>query len=293
MYGHRLTRSRTRLLAAFGVGGLVVATSATAAIVAAPGAGASGSPDLSIAQQISGSTQKGHTFDTFVVKNHGGATASSVNVELFFTTKSTWRNSYSGSVRCEVMPAPKGYDDATGCQLTSSLAAGASVSFKADISGTAGAAFTSLAEVGDFQGDSNYSNNTSTRATYFGPATDLAVAGSDQVGTTHGHATANITVVNRGPNDAQHLQVVSELTNASGAVAYGHGGSCQIVPAAAGYSLASSCVVDLLKTGANYKIRYDVTGTSGKVVKVVTTATSYGTDPNSKNNKITRRSKAK
>src|SRR3954466_13430377 len=92
-------------------------------LVSAATANAARHPDLRISQRISGSTTKGHTFDTITVKNKESASASHANILIYTTTSSGLGELFStgaGGV-CEVMPAPKGYGYAAACQVPGSI----------------------------------------------------------------------------------------------------------------------------------------------------------------------------
>jgi hypothetical protein len=290
------TRSTTRArLAALGTIGALAGMTTLALLVTATGpAQATSSPDLKITQFISGSTQSGHAFDTFTIKNNGSAAASHVNMQMYTTVSGAFGDIFvSGSIVCEVMPVPAPYNFGTACQVSGSIAAGASVSFKADFSGTPGNKFTNLATVGEYQGDANNADNKSTVSSWFGIRADLALAGTAKSGPKKGHLTAVTTVVNRGPNKAVHLQEAVEVKNVSGATATGSSGSCQVIAPATGYDFAFTCVKDGLFAHKAWKITFDYRGTSGKKATMVTTISSLTKDPNSKNNKITRVAKLK
>jgi len=281
------TRRRIAVLAAAAstAGLAVVATG----VVPAATANAAGHPDLRITQRISGSNTKGHAIDTITIKNHGTASASAVNVQMYTTTSSSFTDVFvGGAAVCEVMPAPKGYPYATACQITGSIAAGKSVSLKGDFGGTAGVKFTNLATVGEFQGDASYKDNRSSLTSWFGPRADLAVSGTAKPGTKKGHLTAVTTVVNHGPNNAVNIQEVVEVKNLNGALGSGTTGSCQTIPPATGYQFAFSCVRSSLNTGQAWKITFDYTGTSGKTATMKTTVTSQTKDPYTKNNTMTK-----
>jgi hypothetical protein len=191
------------------------------------------------------------------------------------------------------MPAPAGYSDATACQFSGSITAGHSASFKGDFSGPVGAKFTTLATVGEFQGDANVKDNSSTVTSWFGPRANLGVGGTAKPGTKTGHLTAVTTVVNRGPNTAENLQEVVEVKKLNGALGSGSSGSCQTVPPASGYDFAFSCVKNSLAQGGAWKITFDYTGHSGDTATMVTTVTSQTKDPFTNNNKMTRTAKVK
>jgi hypothetical protein len=269
----------------------VLAVTGLATVVATTGtANAAGQPDLSITQTISGGTEAGQTFDRFTVVNHCTATASHINVELLITTKSHgFLISYAGPGTCEIMPAPAPYNFASACQFTDSLGAGDSVTSSAVMTGTAGKAFTALAEVGLFQPDSNVANNHSTVSSYFGIRADLAVRGTAKVGTKSGHATAVTTVVNRGPNTSSALQQTVEIKKAKSVSVSGTPHStCQIIPAASGYNLAASCVTSKLTNRQKWVLTFDYHGTSRKRIVIVTKVTALTKDPVTTNNTMTR-----
>ena len=287
MISNAAPRRRIAVLATTAAAGGLALVATT--LVASPAANAAGHPDLKITQRISGSTTKGHTFDTITIKNHGTASASSVNIQLYTTTTSAFTDVFvGGAAVCEVMPAPKGYPYATACQITGSIAAGKSVSLKGDFGGTAGVKFTNLATVGEFQGDASYTDNRSSVTSWFGPRADLAVSGTAKPGTKKGHLTAVTTVVNHGPNNAVNIQEVVEVKNLNGALGSGTTGSCQTIPPATGYQFAFSCVRSSLNTGQAWKITFDYTGTSGKTATMKTTVTSQTKDPYTKNNAMTK-----
>jgi hypothetical protein len=288
LIGVNVRTRATRRVALLAV--LAAAIGGGLAALGSENAAAAGQPDLAITQHISGSSQPGHLFDTLFIRNNGTAAATHVNIEILETmaSSSPFGDVFSGGASCEVMPAPAPYDYATACQLVDPIAAGAAQSLKGDFSGTTGVKFTTLAQVGEFQADANRKDNSSSRTTYFGPGADLRVRGTLKTGTKKGHATGVVHVGNRGPNDASSVQEVLEMKHVSGAKATG-GGSCQIIPAAKGYSLAASCVRASLVTGSVWTLTFDFAGTSGKRITVVTSATSQTTDPNPANNKITRR----
>ncbi len=279
------TRRRVAVLAAATIG--VAAIGAN--LLSSQAADASGRPDLKISQRISGSTKSGHTIDTITVRNHGSATASAVSIQLYANTNGPFGDTFTGGAgTCEVIPAPKGYDYGTACQFSASIGAGKSASFIGDFSGTVGAKFTNLATVGDLQGDPNYKDNQSTVTSWFGRRADLRVVGTAKPGTKKGHVTAVTTVVNRGPNNASHIQEVIEVKHMASVVASGTG-TCQIVPPAAGYNLAFSCVRSGLNTGQAWKLTFDYRGgTSGQTATMKTMVSSFVKDPNSKNNTMTK-----
>jgi hypothetical protein len=286
--------TRTRL-AALGTAATLAGMTTLALLVTASGsAQASSQPDLKIKQFISGSSQSGHAFDTFTIKNNGSATASHVNMQMYTTTNSAFGDIFtSGPIVCEVMPVPAPYNYGTACQVTGTIAAGGSVKFKADFGGTAGVKFTNLATVGEFQGDANVKDNSNTVSSWFGPRADLALAGTAKSGPKNGHLTAVTTVFNHGPNKASHLQEAVEVKNVTGAHATGSSGSCQTITPATGYDFAFTCVKDALDAHHAWKITFDYSGTSGKSATMVTTISSLTKDPNSNNNKITRVAKLK
>jgi hypothetical protein len=274
---------------------LFAAAAGTAGAVLSTGtAAAATQPDLAISQRVSGSSQHGHTLDTITIRNGGTASATHVNVEMLTTTSGPFTDvAISGQVACEVMPAPPPYDFATACQVSSSIDPGAAAAIKFDFGGTAGAKFTNLAQVGEFQADGNIKNNTSTLSSWFGPGADLALSGTAKTGTVRGHATTVTTAVDHGPNDASSLQETIEAKSVSSATAHGTTGSCQVIAPATGYSFAAACVTNSLATGAKWTLTIDYHGTSGKTMTVVTKITSLTKDPNTANNTITKKAKLK
>jgi hypothetical protein len=287
------TNARPIRFTAIGTALALLSATAVALLASSGTASATGHPDLKITQHISGSSQSGHTFDTITVKNNGSLKARYVSLQLYTNTGGSFDNSYSGHVTCEVMPAPTGYSDATACQFVDSISAGDSASFKGDFSGPVGAKFTTLATVGDFEGDANYNDNRSTVTSWFGPRANLGVGGTAKPGTKTGHLTAVTTVVNRGPNTAENLQEVVEVKKLNGVLGSGSSGSCQTVPPASGYDFAFSCVKNSLAQGGAWKITFDYTGHSGDTATMVTTVTSQTKDPFTNNNKMTRNAKVK
>jgi hypothetical protein len=285
---------RTHLAALGTVATLAGMTTLALLVTATGSAQATSSPDLKVSQFISGSSQSGHTIDTFTIKNNGSGTASHVNMQMYTNTAGPFGDIFtSGPIVCEVMPAPAPYNYGTACQVSGTIAHGDSVKFKADLSGTAGAKFTNLATVGEFQGDANVKDNQNTVTSWLGTRADLALAGTAKSGPKDGHLTAVTTVVNHGPNSASHLQEAVEVKNVSAAHATGASGSCQVIAPATGYDFAFTCVKDALAAHRSWKITFDYSGTSGKTATMVTTISSLTKDPNSNNNKITRVAKLK
>lgn len=270
------------------------AAGAASVLISTGSASAAGRPDLAISQQVSGSTQRGHTYDTITIRNRGTASATHVNVEMLTSMSGPFTDvAISGPVVCEVMPPPPPYNYATACQVNGTLDSGAAIAFKFDFGGTVGAKFTNLAQVGEFQGDADGKNNSSKLTSWFGPRADLAVSGTAKTGTVRGHATTVTTVVNHGPNDASSIQETVEAKNVSGATAHGATGSCQVISPAPGYSFAAACVTNSLATGATWTITIDYHGTSGTTMTVATKVTALTKDPNPANNNMTRRAKLK
>jgi hypothetical protein len=270
----------------------VLAVTGLATVVATTGtAQAAGQADVSISQRISGGTKNGETVDRFTITNHGTATASRANVELLLTSPTPgFAITFTGPVFCEVMPAPPPYNYATACQVTGTLGTGASVSASADMTGKSGDRFTSLAEVGIFQPDSNFANNHNTVSSYFGIRSDLAVSGTTKVGKQAGHATAVTTVINRGPNNASSLQETVEVKHASEVkvAADTLASTCQTIPAATGYDLAASCVTSKLANRQKWVLSFNYGGARGAKITIVTKVTSLTTDPAAANNTMTK-----
>ena len=94
MISNAAPRRRIAVLATTAAAGGLALVATT--LVASPAANAAGHPDLRITQRISGSTAKGHTFDTITIKNHGTASASSVNIQLYTTTTSAFTDVFVG-----------------------------------------------------------------------------------------------------------------------------------------------------------------------------------------------------
>jgi hypothetical protein len=262
--------------------GLLVATTGTAT--------AATTADISVSQRIAGASASGSTLDVVTVHNAGSATANSI--EAVYLMKSSVR-SYSvrssTSTPCQIEPAPPGYLSMVTCPL-GSLASGHSVVDTLTYSGTAGAAFSVTASIGDGSpADPKFANNTSTISSYFGPRADLRLAGTLKAGTTAGTAVAVTSVRNHGPNSAAALQEIIEIksTHVSTvrATASTPAASCQFVPAASGYDLAVACVTNSLATNALWTIKFTYTGTKGSALTAKSTVTANAPiDPVTSNN---------
>jgi hypothetical protein len=249
---------------------------------------AAGGADLSIRQAFSGSSTSGKTIDTVTIHNAGPDTATNINYSKFLATTSSTVTVTSNAGVCEFMPPPssawKLFD---ACQV-GSLAAGGNIVITVTWGGTAGLAFTSTVTVGSAVVDPNSSNNISTASSWYGPRADLKLTQTAAVGATSGKATFVHTIVNRGPNTANALQVVIEVKVTGGLSATYTAkplSSCQTIPPATGYQFAFACTTNSLATGATWTLTGTYTGTPGAAVSVKTTVSANSPpDPVTTNN---------
>jgi Domain of unknown function DUF11 len=278
--------------AAAAVAALALGGAATILVVTSPAA-ASGRPNLAIRQTMSTGSTNGETTDTIRLHNIGSATATNVNVAIYLkTTASLGEHLVGTAFNCEIMPAVSGFKSVIGCQLIASLKARRAKNLVIELSGAAGTRFTSTATVGVLnQDDSNYSNNTSTRTSYFGPRAELGASGTAVPGSTTGTVKAVTTVVNHGPSKAIGLQLIVEIQSSDfqsvGATAPST--SCQIIPPGAGYQAAASCVIDSLGVTKKWVLTFTYTGLAGGPIVVKSTVSANRpADPVSSNNSFTK-----
>ena len=238
---------------------------------------AAGSANLSVRQAFSGSSTSGKTVDTVTIHNAGPDTATNINYSKFLATASNVFTVTSNVGVCELMPPPsttwKLFD---ACQV-GSLAAGGNIVITVTWGGTAGAAFTSTVTVGSAVVDPTSSNNISKASSWFGPRADLHLSQSGSIGSTAGKAKFVHTITNRGPNNANALQLIIEIKS-SGAFSVGYSGtplsSCQTIPPATGFQHAVACTTNSLATGAKWKLTGTYTGPAGNSVSVKATVSA-------------------
>ena len=292
------TPGRRSLAAATSVAALVLGS--TAAVLALTGGTASASPstvDLSLTQRISGSSTSGQTVDTVTIHNAGPSTANHVNVTMLQKSTTNFILTSANRGTCETEPPPTGYVGLTTCQL-GAMASGATVVETMKFTGQVGVAFSNFATVGDSSpGDTKLSNNSNTKSTWFGPRADLLVGGTAQTGTHSGKASAVTTVVNRGPNNANALQLIVEIKSTgyqSVHVTATPLSSCQTIPPSSGNDGAVSCVLDSLGTGHKWVLTFKYTGAPGARITMTTTVSANSpADPVSTNNHMVRQTRFK
>lgn len=270
---------------------LLLAGGAVAASIAltAP-ASAAGSADLSITQKFSGSATSGRTVDTVTLHNAGPDTATNINYSKFLATASGTVTVTSNVGVCEFMPPPattwKLFD---ACQV-GSLAAGGNIVVTVTWGGTAGQAFTSTVTVGSNVVDPTMSNNISTASSWFGPRADLSLSQSAVTGATSGKGNLTSITTNRGPNNANSLQLVSEIKTSSPglsivATSANLPTSCQTIPPASGFNFAVACTTNTLAANASWRITFAYTGAAGATVTVKSSVSAISPpDPNTSNN---------
>jgi hypothetical protein len=274
-----MTRALASLIV---VGGVVVVLGSGAAFAVS-------SADLSISQRFSGSSTSGSTIDTVRIHNAGPSTAANVSLVMFIKTTSTSLGiASSGGGVCEVEPAPPGYTIATAtCQLPS-IAADATGIDTITWHGTAGLAFTSTVTVGTSTGDPAQANNISTASSWFGPRADLKLTQTASSGPATGKAKIISTIVNRGPNNAQALQLISEIKSPGfqSVIATANiSSSCQFIPPATGFNRAVACTTNSLGTGAKWVVTFAFTGHAGDSLMVSNKVTANSpVDPVTSNN---------
>lgn len=245
---------------------LVIAGGAVA-LVASGSATAASSADLSIRQRFSGGATSGATLDTVRIHNAGPSTASNISLVMLIKAKITNLGiSSSGGGVCELEPAPPGYTIAMAtCQLPA-IASGSTELDKITWSGKAGVAFTSTVTVGSSTPDPKLANNIGTASSWFGPRAQLHLTQSATSGPTAGRARIVSTVVNRGPNNANSLQLVMEVNSPGYQSVHATSNitaSCQFIPPATGYNRAVNCTTNSLATGAKWVVTYSFTGHAG------------------------------
>jgi hypothetical protein len=275
---------------------VVAATLATSgfivAVLASGTAAAAGSADLSIRQTFSGGSTSGATLDTVRIHNGGSSTANNVNLAMFIKTTSAHLGiSSSGGGVCELEPAPPGYTIAMAtCQLPS-IASTATEIDKITWAGTAGLAFTSTVNVGSSIADPKLSNNISTASSWFGPRADLKLTQTATSGPAAGKAKIVSTVVNRGPSNANALQLTMEVNSPgyTSVIATSNiTASCQFIPPATGYNRAVDCTTNSLHTAAKWVVTFAFTGHAGDSLKVKNKVSANNPpDPVTKNNTAT------
>jgi hypothetical protein len=257
---------------------LVIAGGAVA-LVASGAASAASSADLSIGQRFSGGSVSGTTVDTVRIHNAGPSTAANVNLVMLVKANiSSLGIASAGGGVCELEPAPPGYTIAMAtCQLPA-IASGSTELDKITWSGKAGVKFTSTVTVGSSTSDPRLANNLGTASSWFGPRAELRLTQSATSGPTAGRARIVSTVVNRGPNNANALQLVMEVNSAGYQSVHAttniSGASCQFIPPATGYNRAVNCTTGSLATGAKWVVTFAFTGHAGSslVVKNKVTA---------------------
>jgi hypothetical protein len=140
--------------------------------------------------------------------------------------------------------------------------------------------------------DPTWSNNTSTKSSYYGPRADLALAETAAPGTASGKAKAVSTVTNHGPNTANALQMIVEIKSSgyhSVAATGNISTSCQFIPPATGYNRAVSCVTNSLGTGKQWIVTFNYTGTAGTSLTIKTSVSANSPpDPVTTNNSRTK-----
>jgi len=256
---------------------LVLSALVTSVLWRPSAAHAAGSADLSVRQSFSGSSTSGKTVDTVRIHNGGPDTATNINYSKFLTTTSTFVTVTSNVGVCEFMPPPsntwKLFD---ACQV-GSLAAGGTLVITVTWGGTAGVAFTSTVTVGSSIVDPTSSNNISTAKSWYGPRADLHLSQSGSIGSTAGKAKFVHTITNRGPNNANALQLIIEIKS-SGSLSVGYSAtplsSCQMIPPATGFQHAVACTTNSLATSAKWKLTGTYTGPAGTSVSVKTTVSA-------------------
>jgi len=254
------------------VAALVAGSAGGVALLSSGDAVAAGSADLSISQRFSGTSTSGSTLDTVRIHNAGTATASNVNLSMFIKTASTTLNiASSGSGVCELAPAPPGFTIAMAtCQL-GSIASGITAIDKITWSGKVGLAFTSTVTVGSSVADPKLSNNINTASSWFGPRADLRLTQTASSGPNARQAKVVSTVVNRGPSNANSLQLTMEINSpgyASVVATSNITASCQFIPPATGYNSAVDCTTNSLATVAKWVVTFKFTGRAGDSLKV-------------------------
>lgn len=282
LWGYSRRHVRFVLVAALVLGALV------AGLMRSGSARAVGSANLSVSQAFSGSSTSGKTVDTVTIHNAGPDTATNINYSKFLATTSSIVTVTSNVGVCEFMPPPssawKLFD---ACQV-GSLAAGGNIHVTVTWGGTAGVAFTSTITVGASTVDPQTSNNLSTASSWYGPRADLRLSQVASVGSSTGKASFVHTIVNRGPNTANALQLIIEV-KVSGSFSASYGAtplsSCQTIPPATGFTHAFACTTNTLATNAKWVLTGTYTGSAGGAVSVKTTVSANSpTDPVVTNN---------
>jgi len=256
---------------------VVLGTIVTSILWRPSAAHAAGSANLSIRQAFSGSSTSGKTVDTVTIHNAGPDTATNINYSKFLATPSSVVTVTSNVGVCEFMPPPssawKLFD---ACQV-GSLAAGGNIVITVTWGGTAGVAFTSTVTVGSAIVDPTSSNNISTASSWYGPRADLHLSQSGSIGSAPGKAKFVHTITNRGPNNANALQLIIEIKS-SGSLSVGYSAtplsSCQTIPPATGFQHAVACTTNSIATGAKWTLTGTYTGPAGTSVTVKTTVSA-------------------
>jgi hypothetical protein len=288
---------RARVLAGLLTTLALVTGAVAVTMLSASGAAAASTADVSVSQRISGGTAAGATVDTVTVHNAGSATATGVNLALLLKSTSSSYSVHASRGTCQLQPAPPGYLAMASCQL-GSLASRHSVADTITWHGAQGKAFTSFASVGIASpADPKFGNNSSTVSSYFGPRADLRLTETAAAGKSAGTAKIVSTVVNRGPNTANALQLTAEIKSSGYKSVHASSNlsaSCQFIPAANGYNRAVSCVTNTLATGKKWAVTFAYTGTKGGALTVKTSVSANGPiDPVTTNNSLTKSTKYK
>jgi hypothetical protein len=243
--------------------------------------------DLSVVQHVSDGMGAGETTVTDHIHNAGPATATAiVTVALIRTTSARLSYIESGPT-CQQEAAPSGWSYLFTCHRAS-LDSGSTWSPTLTMSGTIGATLTRFLSVGDSSpADPDLSNNSSTLNTYIGNVADVELSQTHTAGASPGKVTVTDTVKNRGPWTANGLQLVGEIKSAALRTVHasGTGTTCQIIPAAKGYTKAISCTTDSLTPRHKWLVTLSYTGTAGKaLVQKGSVSANNPTDPRAANN---------
>jgi hypothetical protein len=280
-----LTHPKTRAAAA----GLLALAALGGAVgqLDAAGASAPDSANLGVRQVVSNGAAADQTVITDHVHNAGPATATNVDIVALVKTNGALFYSVNSGI-CQEEAAPPGWTYMFTCQGPS-ISSGGSWEPKATITGTRGKTLTVFLSAGAHgPADPSLVNNSSTLKTYVGSEADLGLSQKATAGKSARDAIVTVTIRNHGPWTASSLQYVGEIKSAgyrSVEASGPDGGSCQFIPAAAGFTKAFACTFAALLPGKTWIAHLAFTGKAkGKlVVKGSVSANSPG-DPISRNN---------